>query len=57
MSELGQAVVNWGPRAMGFEPGEIERRRFLSRHHHLISPRFYQPAARADLDKSKASKA
>lgn len=31
----------------GFKAGEIERRAFLDRHHHLINPRLYPPGERA----------
>lgn len=47
---LGTVVVDWLLHFYGFEPFEIERRRFLDRHHHLINPRFYTPQACANLD-------
>jgi hypothetical protein len=44
-------AVNWGLRSMGFDPGEVERRRFLDRHHHLLVPLFYSPDARLARDR------
>lgn len=48
----GGIAVNWGLWSMGFAAGEIERRRFLDRHHHLIQPRFYSVPDRLARDRA-----
>lgn len=48
--EYGDVITDWLLNHYGFKPFEIERSRFLDRHHHLINPRFYTPQARANLD-------